>query len=58
MFAIKNSMIDIPAKLSSEYETKCECGAREDMKHIYECEKYGEKKNRISLKLLRLKYFQ
>ena len=47
MFAIKNSMIEIPANFSSECEIECECGAREDMKHIYECEKYGGKKNKI-----------
>ena len=41
MFAVKNSMIDIPANFSSKIEVKCECGANEDMVHIYECEQYN-----------------
>ena len=41
MFAVKNSMINIPANFSSQSEIKCGCGANEDMAHIYECEKYN-----------------
>ena len=41
MFAVKNSMIDIPANFSSKIEVKCKCGANEDMVHIYECEQYN-----------------
>ena len=33
--------------ISSECEIKRECGTWEDIKHIYECEKYGGKKNQI-----------
>ena len=33
MFAVKNSMINIPANFSS----KCECAVREDMYHVYNC---------------------
>ena len=41
MFAVKNSMINIQANFSSQSEIKCGCGAKEDMTHIYECEKYN-----------------
>ena len=41
MFAIKHSMIDIPANFSSKSEMKCECGFKEDMSHIYECGLYN-----------------
>ena len=44
MFAVRNKMIDIPANFSSKIESKCECGKKEDMQHIYECQKYNEKK--------------
>ena len=47
MFALKNSMIDIPANFSAKSENKCECGKREDMNHIYECEVYSRKKDKI-----------
>ena len=41
MFAIKHSMINIPANFSSKSEMKCECGLKEDMSHIYECGLYN-----------------
>ena len=44
MFAVRNKMIDIPANFSSNIESKCQCGKKEDMQHIYECQKYNEKK--------------
>ena len=37
LFAVRNRMIDIPSNFSSNCEAKCECGAIENMKHIYEC---------------------
>ena len=47
MFAVKNSMINIPANLSSKCEKKCECEQKKDMAHIYECELYNMKKPEI-----------
>ena len=47
MFAVKNSMINIPANFSSKCEKKCECEQKEDMAHIYECELYNMKKPEI-----------
>ena len=47
MFAVKNSMINIPANFSSNCETKCECGVKEDMVHIYNCELYNNRKPEI-----------
>ena len=41
MFAIKHSMINIPTNISSKSEVKCECGLKEDMSHIYECDLYN-----------------
>ena len=41
MFAVKNSMVNIEANFSSKSEFKCECGDKEDMKHIYECRIYN-----------------
>merc|ERR1712121_549912 len=41
MFAVKNSMVNIAANFSSKSEFKCECGDKEDMKHIYECRIYN-----------------
>ena len=43
MFAVKNSMINIPANFSSKCEMKCKCGQIEDMAHIYECGLYNMK---------------
>ena len=37
MFAVRNRMINIPANFSSECETKCICGKKEEMAHIYKC---------------------
>ena len=37
IFAVRNRMINIPSNFSSNCEAKCECGAIENMKHIYEC---------------------
>ena len=47
MFAVKNSMINIPANFSSKCEKKCECERKEEMAHIYECELYNMKKTEI-----------
>ena len=44
MFAVKNAMISIPANFSSTNETKCECGQKEEMQHIYECEMFNNGK--------------
>ena len=44
IFAVKNSMINIPSNFSSKDETKCECGALEKMAHIYECDLYNNEK--------------
>ena len=44
LFAVKNSMINIPSNFSSKDETKCECGALEKMAHIYECDLYNNEK--------------
>ena len=42
--ALKNSMIDIPSNFLSKDETKWECGDREKMAHIYECDIYNNEK--------------
>jgi len=42
MFAVKNAMVNITANFTSKSETKCDCGLRENMKHIYECKIYNE----------------
>ena len=42
MFAVKTSMVNITANFSTNSETKCECGQRENMKHIYECKIYNK----------------
>ena len=47
MFAVKNSMIEIPANFSSKCEVKCECGVKEDMYHIYNCKLYNMKQPEI-----------
>ena len=47
MFAVKNSMIGIPANFSSKCEIKCDCGVKEDMDHIYNCKLYNMKKPEI-----------
>ena len=47
MFALKNSMIDIPANFSSKNEQQCHCGVLEDMVHIYNCGVYNLKKPKI-----------
>ena len=44
IYALKNSMIDIPSNFSSKDETKWECGDREKMAHIYECDIYNNEK--------------
>ena len=35
MFAVKYSMVDIPANFTSKNETKCVCGETEEMIHMY-----------------------
>ena len=52
MFAIKNSMINIPSNFSSKSETKCECGEQENMAHIYECQLYNNEKSAIPFELI------
>ena len=52
MFAVRNKMINIPANFSSKSESKCECGKKEDMQHIYDCEKYNENKPSIQYEKL------
>ena len=47
IFAIRNRMVNIPFNYSSNCEYKCECGEREDMNHIYQCELYNEKDSPI-----------
>ena len=47
MFAVKNSMIEIPANFSSKCEIKCKCGVKEDMDRIYNCKIYNMKKPEI-----------
>ena len=47
MFAVKTSMVNIPANFSSKCEINCECGLKEDMAHIYNCEIYNMKKPEI-----------
>ena len=44
IFALKNSMINIPSNFSSIDETKCKCGELEKMVHIYECDLYNNEK--------------
>ena len=41
MFAVKSSMINIPANFSSKCEVKCKCGFKEDMSHICNCKLYN-----------------
>ena len=52
MFAIKNSMKNIPSNFSSKSETKCECGEQENMAHIYECQLYNNEKSAIPFELI------
>ena len=41
LFAVRNRMIiNIPSNFSSKCDKKCECGEKENMKHIYECKFY------------------
>ena len=37
-------MINIPNNFSSKSEYRCECGDKETMSHIYECQQYNEEK--------------
>ena len=44
LFAIKTRMVWIPSNFPKpEVEYKCECGLREDMRHIYNCELINNK---------------
>ena len=47
MFSIRNKMVNIPANFSSKDETKCICGEKEDLSHIYECIKLNNKKQQF-----------
>jgi hypothetical protein len=45
MFAVRNRMINIEYNFpKKDTETKCECGTKEDMQHIYNCELLSEDK--------------
>ena len=47
LFAVRNKMINIPSNFSSKCDKKCECGEKENMKHIYECKFYNNWKTTI-----------
>ena len=51
LFAVKSRMINIPNNSLKNGNTKCECGEKEDMKHIYQCEIYNKGET------LKLEYF-
>ena len=51
LFGVRNMMTDIPSNFSrGEKETQCQCGQREDMEHIYECEIYNEEQVNLPYK--------
>ena len=41
-------MVNIPANFSSKNETKCRCGEKEEMSHIYECKQLNNKKQQLT----------
>ena len=47
LFAVRNRMINIPNNFSSKCDFKCVCGQREDIKHVYICEKLNGQKQPI-----------
>ena len=44
MFSVRNKMVNIPANFSSASETKCICGEKEELSHIYECKILSDNK--------------
>ena len=46
IFAVRNRMVNIPFNFSSNCEYKCECGEKEDMNHIYQCDLYCKEEDR------------
>ena len=52
LFGVRNKMTDdIPSNFSSkEKETQCQCGMREDMEHIYQCEIYNDEQVNLPYK--------
>ena len=48
MFAVRNRMVDIPANFPKpNVENKCFCGEIEDMLHIYNCEFFNSKQQKL-----------
>ena len=45
LFAMKNRMIHIPTNFGKE--SKCFCGEKETMSHLYNCRKMNKKQERI-----------
>ena len=46
IFAVRNRMVNNPFNFSPNCEYKCECGEKEDMNHIFQCELYNKDEDR------------